>query len=316
VSAPRPIDPAGTRSARPTSLTLAEPVAPEVPVGARIAFKARVSCAEASDLRGGSVDLAFADAVMATQKLVECRDGFSETDAFAVAAPDRVGAFTWTLKFPYQEIGGIAYGQSALAISLATQPLLTSLAVWAVPSPVVMGVPFRVAVGAKSSGACALSGARVAILDECGATVGEGMLGNTPWPGTDALHWSEIGLTAPPREGNFSWRAAFAATGLALPHSGASATFSFSVVKRPEHCLTVKVIAGDAPVANVEVALGPYRAATDSAGMAVIEAPAGHYELAAWHSEFEAFAQPVNIARDGAVEVALTPRPPERTVWD
>jgi len=87
-----------------------------------------------------------------------------------------------------QEIGGIAYEGSALLVSSQTRPHQTSLAVWSVPSPVRMAGCFAVTVGAKSSGACALGGARIEIRDETGAPAGRGILGDTPWPRTDALY--------------------------------------------------------------------------------------------------------------------------------
>jgi hypothetical protein len=308
-------DSTGSIPVRATSLTVAEPVAPEIAVGARVTLTTRVTDAEASDLRGGKVELLGADAAVVTRAIASFHNGVNETDPFAVTAPAFVGAFTWTLRFPRQDIGGTAYGESALAISLSTQPLRTSLAVWAVPSPVIVGAPFSVTVGAKSSGGCPLAGARVAILDQAGDPVGEGTLGEAPWPGTEALYWTEIAHNAPSENGFFSWSAAFAADGVALPHLGATAAFSFAAVKRPERCLTVKVLADDAPVEKVELALGPYRTATDQDGVAVIAAPAGAYELVAWHAEYEPLVQPIEIAQDCAVAIMLTRRPEELTAW-
>jgi len=101
-----------------------------------------------------------------------------------------------------------------------------------------------------------------------GTKVGDGVLGDTPWPGTAALYWSEIALTAPSRHGVSYWSAMFAVDALKLPHLGSSSEFSFAVVKRPEHSLTIKVVerGGAAP--------GPYRAATDKDGSARIETSA------------------------------------------
>jgi hypothetical protein len=299
--------------ARPTSIALAEPVATEVPVGGRFALKARVIAAD--DLRGARVELGFDGARVATREIVAVRDGAGETEAFDVAAPDRAGTFTWTLTFPRQDVGGVTYAQSTIAVPVTVEPLRTSLAVWSVPAPVVTGARFRITVGAKSAGGVALAGAPIAIRDQHGVTAGEGRLGDTPWPGTDALYWTEIELTAPGAAGVFAWTAAFAATDLALPHRAGATSFGFAAVAPAAHRVTVAVTCAGAPVGKVQIALGPHRAATDSDGIAIIAVPGGTHPLAAWHAEYEAFVRPLEVTRDTSVAVALTRLPEVLTVW-
>ena len=298
------------------SLELAQPVPPEVPVGAGVVLQVRV-LGVARDLRGGRIEVIDDEKVVATAELIEFRDDFNETAAFAIKAPDRVGAFTWTVRFPPQNIDGVGYGESALLVSSQTKPHRTSLAGWAVPMPVRMADRFAITVGAKSSGTCALGGAKVEIRDETGATVGDGVLGDTPWPGTDALYWTEIELAAPLRDGMLCWSATFAASELELPHLGASAEFSFTAVKPPEHGVTIKIIARDTaiPLEEAQVALGPFRAGTDKAGSAYIEVPSGKYDLAVWKAGFEATSKAVEIAADLSVQFELTRLPEELTVW-
>jgi hypothetical protein len=298
-------------------LELAEPVPPQVPVGADVLLQVRVSGA-ARDLSGGRIEVVAGEEIVATAVLVAFRDNFSETAAFAIKAPVRVEAFNWTIRFPPQEIGGIAYEASALPVASQTRPHRTSLAVWSVPSPARVGERFAVAVGAKSSGACALSGMRIEVRDGTGAPVGQGILGDTPWPGTDALYWSEIALAGPSREGYQCWSVAFAATDLELPHRGSSAEFSFTVVGPPEHRVAVAVTESEVaiPVEASEIALGPYRATTDKTGVALIEVPGGIYDLAVWKSGFEPASRTVEIAADVRVQLELIRRPKELTVWD
>jgi hypothetical protein len=281
-----------------------------------VVLRVRVSGA-ARDLRGGRIEVIADEEVVAAAELIEFRDDCNQTAAFAIKAPDRVEVFARTIRFPPQNIDGIAYGESALLVSLQTVPHRTSLAVWAVPSPVRIADRFAVTVGAKSSGACALGGAKIEIRDETGTAVGAGFLGDTPWPGSDALYWTEIGLTAPPRDGMRCWSAALAAADLELPHMGSLAEFSFTAVRPPEHSVAVKVIESDAatPVAEVQVALGPYRVATDGTGLACIEVPTGKYDLAVWKSDFAAASKTVEITADMIVEFELTRLPEELTVW-
>jgi hypothetical protein len=299
------------------SLELAEPVPPEVPVGAAVVLQVRVSGA-ACNLTGGRIEIVAGEEIVATAELIAFRDSVNETAPFTLTAPVRVGAFSWTVRFPSQNIGGIAYGEAVLAVSAQTRPHQTSLAVWAVPTPVQIARRFSVTVGAKSSGACALGGARIEVRDDTGAIVGEGILGETPWPGSDALYWTEVMLAGPIREGLQGWSVAFPATDVALPHLGSSAQFSFTAVKPPEHRVAITVIESDvaAPVEKTEVALGPYRAATDKAGLAHIEAPRGTYQLAVWKSGFKPASRNVEIAADAAVQFELVRLPNELTAWD
>ena len=298
-------------------LELAEPVPPQVPVGADIALQVRVSGATC-DLSGGRIEVVAGEEIVATAELIAFRDNFNETAAFTVTAPVHVESFDWKIRFPPQEIDGIAYEESALRVSSQTRPHQTSLAVWSVPSPVRVAGRFAVAVGAKSSGACALSGAKIEIRDETGAPQGEGILGDTLWPGTDALYWTEVALASPSREGPQCWSVAFAATDLELPHLPSSAEFGFTAVKPPEHRVAVTVTESNAavPVEETQIALGPFRAATDKAGMAHIEVPGGTYDLAAWKSGFEPASRTVEIAADVSVQLDLIRRPKELTVWD
>ena len=118
-------------------------------------------------------------------------------------------------------------------------------------------------------------------------------LGETPWPGTSALYVAEVELTAPGTEGLALWSAMFAAAEPGLPHDEASATFSFRTARPPEHRVTVQVVEKEteAPLEDVEVRLGVYRASTDAAGLASLELPGGVYELNAWKISYETTPQ-------------------------
>ena len=89
-------------------------------------------------------------------------------------------------------------------------------------------------------------------------------------------------------------------------------------VRPPEHRLTVKVTEseGAAPLADVQVALGPYRASTDAAGLARLEIPAGQFGLAVWKSGFEGAPKTVEIAGDVALQVEMTRVPQEPEIWE
>jgi hypothetical protein len=98
-----------------------------------------------------------------------------------------------------------------------------------------------------------------------------------------------------------------------LPHEGTSTTFSVLVVKPPEHRLTIKVMEKETsvPIADVQVQLGAYRAATDSLGIAEMDMPKEIYELGIWKVGYEAPTTTVRIDSEILVEVHAVAVPEE-----
>jgi len=237
----------------------------------------------------------------------------------ALKAPSQAGEHVWRLSCAAHESDGWHHGAGLLRVPVHIRPLETSLAVWAIPSPVVTGRPFAIKVGAKSAAGCTLMGAHIAVCDAAGAVLARGALGDTPWPGTDGLYWTELTLIAPAAAGMFSWSVKFAATDLSLAHQGSSSRFTIAIVDPPEHKLTVKVVEQDAasPVANAQVRLGAYRAATGSSGLAELLVPKGSYDLDIWKPGYEAPKTSVTIDANLAVEVVIKPMPEENpdTAW-
>jgi hypothetical protein len=237
----------------------------------------------------------------------------------ALKAPLRTGEHVWRLSCAAHESDGWHHDASLLRVPVRIRPLETSLAVWAIPSQVVTGRPFAIKVGAKSAAGCSLVGAHIAVCDGAGVVLARGALGDTPWPGTSGLYWTELTLVAPAAAGMFSWSVKFAAADLSLAHQGSSSRFSIAIVDPPAHKLTVKVVEQDAasPVANAQVRLGAYRAATGSSGLAELLVPKGCYDLDVWKPGYEAPKTTVTIDADLAVEVVIAPMPEENpdTAW-
>src|SRR5215831_1413135 len=102
----------------------------------------------------------------------------------------------------------------------------TSLAVWDVPPAVAAGECLTVKVGAKSVAGCALSGCAVEVLDQAGAALASGRLGELPWPGTAALFWTELELCAPLALGLSIFTARLDTAGIQPSHQSASSPFS------------------------------------------------------------------------------------------
>ncbi len=157
------------------------PVPPEVAVGADFVLKVKVSCPAGCELDGMPLKVTAADATVVASALAH------ETADIALTAPRRTGEASWTLVCGPHESAGILHEATTLPIRIEVIPHATSLAVWAVPSPVVMGENFAIKVGAKSSAGIALTGMTVEVCDEAGIIVARGRLGETPLPGTSAL---------------------------------------------------------------------------------------------------------------------------------
>ena len=193
-----------------------------------------------------------------------------------------------------------------------------SLAVWDLATPLVVGRPGTVKVGAKCSEGCSLTAQTIEILTEAEVGAGSGRLGPTPWPGTGALYWSEVDLIAPAKEGRHTWTVILTPSNLELPHTGAASRLSFLAVPLPEHCVTVRVVekGTETPVGGVEVRLGPFRSVTGEGGFAKVELPGGSYDLVVWKLGYQAPPRPVEVAADTSfhVEIELAPEP-EQEYW-
>ena len=190
-----------------------------------------------------------------------------------------------------------------------------SLAVWDIPTPAA-GEQFSIKVGARSSTGCALGARRIEVLDG-EAVVAAGHLGDAPWPGTDALFWAEVELRAPDKPGSVMLAARFDVAELDEPHAGVSSPFNVSVVAKPEHTLTVKVVADGMPVEEAIVRLGPTRASTDASGVAAVKLAKGRYELVVWKAGYDTPVTPLRIDADASVQIdaRVMPQADPDAVW-
>lgn len=298
-----------------THLELSEPAPPELPIGSDLTVQVKVSCRSGCDLRALPLAVTGPDGQAAMIPPSPDHDAASEEDArdIALEAPLAVGTHTWTIRFASHESDGIRHEECTLPVCVTTKPHATSLAVWAVPSPVVMRERFRIKVGAKSAAGCRLGGTKVLVSNQNGSLIAQGSLQDTPWPGTSALYWTEVEVPAPSQEGMFWYTVSFAATDVATPHEQSSSKFSVAIVRPPEHRLTIEVFERDskAPIEDAQVRLGAYRAATDPSGRAEVAMPKGTYDLTVWKVGYEAPVRTVDVREDASVQVEAVIVPPE-----
>ena len=298
----------------PITVALGRPPAAEVDAGTEIVLTVKVSCPHGCDLRDRVVDIIAPDGVVVgSSRLAEFVDHVNETTEFAFTAPEEVGEYSWNVVFAKYHDEDDVHEEGVLPITVRTLAHDTSLAVWGVPSPVVIDHPLRIQVGATCSAGCNLTGKEIDIFDENGVTVAHAKLGARPWEGTRALYWTDVDLVAPAKEGSTSRVITFAPTELQLPHGGASARFGFETVKPPQYSVAVKVVQKDAgtPIEDAQIRLGVYFAYSDSNGVAKVAMPEGTYSLDVLKTGYEAPSRILDVSDDVMVEVEVAVVPPE-----
>jgi hypothetical protein len=293
-----------------TTVEVIEPGPPEVAVGAAVTLKFKVWCSKGCDLTGMPISIAAANGGLVRSAFKIEQGDIAE---MKLEAPACAGDHVWSVTFGLHEIAGTRHNEVTVPVQSRVVPHVTSLAAWSIPSPVVMGEKFAIEVGAKSSASIALAAEQIEVRDESGIVVAQGCLGNTPYPRTTALYWTSVELTAPAREGLLTWSVGFEPKETDLPHERTFTTFSVSVVRPPEHRLTIRVVEKDTStlIADAQVRLGAYRAATSPSGLAEVDVPKGVYELAIWKAGYEAPTRTVSLDKNMLVEVEVFRLPEE-----
>ena len=295
-----------------TTVEMIRSVPGEIEAGTEIALKVRVSCAAGCDLRGAPITVLDGEETLIATDLSWCDGTVNETEDLFLKAPADVGEHVWMAVFRRHEVEASAHEESCLHVAFKTVPHATSMAVWDVPSPIVVDHPFTVKVGVKCSVRCNLAGQTVDVRDESGRRMGQGTLTEVPWPGTTALYVAEVALVAPATASLSSWTVSFAETDLRLPHSEATTVFSFLTAVPPDHELTIKVIDKHthAPIEQVDIRCGAYRASTNAQGVATLQLPTGTYELDGWKPGYDDAARmTLEVSADRLIEIETAPTP-------
>jgi hypothetical protein len=296
-----------------TSISIGQIALTELDAGADIQLRVRLSCSDFCDLRGKIVNIIAPDASVKELLLTGFNGAENVVDDFVVKVPNEPGSYTWTAVFPEQENGGILHLESSAPLSFDFKPHGISMAVWDVPSPLVVDTTFTVKVGVRCSTDCRLTDKKIEIYDQEGGKVATETLGTIPWPNTDALYWAEAQLQAPGTEGYYQWTVKFPKPDLEPRHQEATYTLGFATARPPEHLVTVEVIDNDTktPIANAHVVLHPYWGDTDEHGVAKIGVTKGHHELYISESGKKAFRMAVEVASDVAIKAELLGVPPD-----
>jgi len=306
----------GSRPARATHrtvVTTSQSAPAEVEAGRDIRLSVSVTCVAGCDLSGAPIAVLAGEETIASTALSSFNGTENETQNLCLRAPRTVGEQVWTVMFRRHEGESVAHEESSCPMMFKTVPHETTMAIWDVaPSPVLVDQPFTVKVGVKCASTCALGGQVVVVVDESGRRMGHGSLNEAPWLGTVALYVAEVALVAPANAGVASWSARFAETDLTLPHADTSAAFTFLAALPPDHELTISVADKHthAPIEQVEIRCGCYRASTNAQGLAALQLPAGTYEVSAWKLGYDdAAPTTIEVNTDLGIQLETSPTP-------
>ncbi len=293
-----------------TSIALVQADLGKCYAGMDMVLQVQVSCAPACDLLGKTVRIVDQDGAVVQEAALAASDETAYyTDELVVQSPTEPGEYIWTAVFPEQAHDEGLYRESSMPFSFIVVPHATSMAVWDVTSPVIVGADFTVKVGVKCATGCSLANENIEIYDHEGASVATGTLGDVPYSNTDDLYWAEVALTAPAAKGTYTWEVKLPRPGLELPHEGTSFKFGFSAAREPKHAVTIEVVNQEtkAPVANAHVMLRPYSGHTDGKGVVKLKAAEGEYILYVAKDEYETYRATVEVAGDTTIQAELLP---------
>ena len=174
------------------------------------------------------------------------------------------------------------------------------LTVWDVPPTAVAGECFAVSVGARCSAGCDLAGRELSIFDPNGSPAGTVKLGHGVWPGTEALYFAQVEVRAPLEAGSHQWEAKIAGWEAELPHAAGSFPLTVRVVPSPDCEVTVRAVDREtqAPIAGARVVMHPYRAVTDSHGIAKVRVASGKYDILVSGSQYLPACLSVEVTAD------------------
>jgi len=264
------------------SLSFVQAPPDEVLVGGELNLTLCVQCPSGCDLTGHTLTIKGPEPILIDGlELVEFDGKVGKTAPVTIKVPPKLGEQTWTVLCPEAVGEDIIHEEESLDFSFTVKPHPTSMAVWNVNSPFVVGEDFEIIVGVKCGLGCNMGGQKVVVIDHEGNEAASGQLGDEVYSAALDLYWRAIKLKAPDTVGGFIWTAKFPEPD--GHHHECDYHFSFSTTEPPDCEVTVKLTdkeTGD-PIANAQVTLRPklYIGFTDEEGEVRLHVPRGEYKL-------------------------------------
>jgi hypothetical protein len=280
---------------------LVEALPGEVDAGTDITLKVRVECPSRDGLRAASVSVRDRqNAELARTDLEKSDGGIYEANNIVVAAPCVAGEHHYRAVVVAAGGGGAFHEQASTEVRFTVKPHAAQLNVWDVPSTIVAGEHFKVALGVRCSAGCDLGGQELSVFDQQGLRTGTAKLGHDVWPGTEALYFAELEARAPLTAGNHRWEVRIADWASKLPHAAGSLSMVVRVVRPPDCEVTVKVVdrESQAPIQGARVVMHPFRAVTDDRGIAKVKVTRGPYDILVSGSKYVPVCTSVEVTAD------------------
>ncbi len=187
------------------------------------------------------------------------------------------------------------------------QPHGTRIVVWNVPATIKCGETFTVKVGVKCSSECRPDGWTVEVRDHDGEKRASATTSREPWPHTVGLHYAQVELHAPDREGLYTWEVRGPVNDLDIPHADGVGRFGVRAVPAPARLVTVVAVdlESQTPVEGAKVVAHPYKAFTDEHGVAKVRVPEGEYRLFVSGKKYVPFRCDCDVKADVTVRADL-----------
>jgi len=281
----------------PVLAILTEPEQPDAGSAFTVTVTTDVSAPEAQGLAAALLDHEGCERAAAPL-------GYDHDRGLALAtlnadAPPTLGRYRWTalLRATEDEAGEPL---ATAEVDLDTSAHSIRPAIWAVPPAIEAGAEFSVRVGLRCTAGCTARGWSFRVLDAAGDEVATGMTGDTPAPGTDALHFAEISLRAPEEDGKHLWTVVPVRPDADLPHEVHAADLRLTVIPQPDRVIRIRAVdaATGAPVDRAKVVAHPFRTFTDAEGCAEIAVPQGAYTVFVSGKQYFPFRHEVETDED------------------
>jgi hypothetical protein len=280
----------------------------ETDAGGSFSVHATVTCADQRDLAGLELVICSPDG----QEVGSGTCSRGESGHFGlrienVPAPVTPGIFAYTLCLVDADDRSVDMKSATLDVTV--RPHLTRVTVWDAPPALRPGERFSFLVGVKCSSSCCLEGRAVQVTDEAGTHVAAERLGSNIWPGTERLHVARVQATAPEAVGCHAWRITSPSGPDDVAHESGTCDVRVTVTDLSDCAVEVSVVelATERALSQATVVLHPFRAVTDTKGIARLDVAKGEYDLLVSCSRHMPSATRCSVMRDEAIRIVLAP---------
>lgn len=287
----------------------------EVDAATDVTIRCRVTLPSEVDHRRAAISIRDQDnAELAFAPLTQLDGDHCITDEIRITAPAKTGEHIWRAVLLWTADGDSApHVGSATDFTIAVKAHIAKLSVWDLPPAITIGERFTLKAGIKCSAGCNLAGSELGIFDADGTQLGTGTLRDDVWPGTSALYFADMDVTAPVTVGDHTWEVRVPASHSGVPHASGAHAFTVKAVNVADCEVTIEAFDAEKqrPISGARIVMHPYRAVTGADGTAKIRLVKGTYKLLVGATRYFATAQTVDVTEDVTLRTELAFEPAE-----